>query len=105
MVAMGRKGGPRDTTPVDPLTGRVLTPEKPTAAEQSNNDQHGEGSQRDSPSASWKFPQIGLLLRLLGMIRAEMNRSNAGFIKPVASNLFVFDDGVMAGNTILDYNS
>ncbi|KAK9071218.1 hypothetical protein SSX86_009786 [Deinandra increscens subsp. villosa] len=30
MVAMGRKGGPRDTRPVDPLTGRVLVPEQPT---------------------------------------------------------------------------
>ncbi|KAL9425713.1 hypothetical protein AB3S75_032637 [Citrus x aurantiifolia] len=32
MVAMGRKGGPRDTRPVDPMTGRVL--EKPTKAKQ-----------------------------------------------------------------------
>lgn len=32
MVAMGRKGGPRDTCPVDPMTGRVL--EKPTNAKQ-----------------------------------------------------------------------
>lgn len=30
MVAMARKGGPRDTRPVDPLTGRFVTPEKPT---------------------------------------------------------------------------
>ncbi|GAB2218458.1 hypothetical protein Droror1_Dr00001681 [Drosera rotundifolia] len=30
MVAMGRKGGPRDTRPVDPMTGRVLLPEKLT---------------------------------------------------------------------------
>ncbi|KAJ0745715.1 putative ribosomal protein S16 [Helianthus annuus] len=30
MVAMGRKGGPRDTRPVDPLSGRVLTPKQPT---------------------------------------------------------------------------
>lgn len=28
MLAMGRKGGPRDTRPVDPMTGHVLTPEK-----------------------------------------------------------------------------
>ncbi|GAY32437.1 hypothetical protein CUMW_002390 [Citrus unshiu] len=32
MVAMGRKGGPHDTRPVDPMTGRVL--EKPTNAKQ-----------------------------------------------------------------------
>ncbi|KAD2028400.1 hypothetical protein E3N88_41992 [Mikania micrantha] len=30
MVAMGRKGGSRDTRPVDPLTGRVLISELPT---------------------------------------------------------------------------
>lgn len=30
MVVMGRKGGPRDTRPVDPLSGRVLMPEQPT---------------------------------------------------------------------------
>ena len=29
MVAMGRKGGPRDMHPVDPMTGRVLNVEKP----------------------------------------------------------------------------
>ncbi|KAJ0724117.1 putative ribosomal protein S16 [Helianthus annuus] len=30
MVAMGRKGGPRDIRPVDPLTGRVMMAEQPT---------------------------------------------------------------------------
>lgn len=29
MVAMGRKGGPRDTRPIDPMSGRYLTTEKP----------------------------------------------------------------------------
>ncbi|GKB74143.1 30S ribosomal protein S16-2, chloroplastic/mitochondrial, partial [Tanacetum coccineum] len=29
MVVMGRKGGPRDTRPVDPCSGRVLMPEEP----------------------------------------------------------------------------
>jgi small subunit ribosomal protein S16 len=33
-MAMGRKGGPRDTRPVDPMTGRVLTPEKQANADQ-----------------------------------------------------------------------
>ena len=33
MVAMGRKGGPRDTRPVDALTGRVLHQEKPAQRE------------------------------------------------------------------------
>ena len=37
MVAMGRKGGPRDTRPVDALTGRVLNQEK--AANANNNEQ------------------------------------------------------------------
>ncbi|MFS7991320.1 putative ribosomal protein S16 [Helianthus anomalus] len=30
MVAMGRKGGPCDIRPVDPLTGRVMMAEQPT---------------------------------------------------------------------------
>lgn len=37
MVAMGRKGGPRDTHPVDPMTGRISTPEKPASADQSKD--------------------------------------------------------------------
>nr|GEU83584.1 putative ribonuclease H-like domain-containing protein [Tanacetum cinerariifolium] len=32
MVVMGRKGGPRDTRPVDPCSGRVLMPEEPAKA-------------------------------------------------------------------------
>ncbi|XP_071715311.1 small ribosomal subunit protein bS16m/bS16c-like [Rutidosis leptorrhynchoides] len=32
MVAMGRKGGSRDTRPVDPLSGRVMIPDQPTKA-------------------------------------------------------------------------
>nr|QKY65193.1 chloroplast 30S ribosomal protein S16-1 [Passiflora biflora] len=36
MVAMARKGGPRDTRPVDPMTGRVLNPEKPPSANKSS---------------------------------------------------------------------
>jgi small subunit ribosomal protein S16 len=34
MMAMGRKGGPRDTRPVDPMTGRVLTPENQASSDQ-----------------------------------------------------------------------
>lgn len=37
MMAMGRKGGARDTRPVDPMTGRVLTPGKPSSSESSDN--------------------------------------------------------------------
>lgn len=36
MLAMGRKGGPRDTRPVDPLTGRVLTPGNPSNSKDSD---------------------------------------------------------------------
>ncbi|KAJ9688115.1 hypothetical protein PVL29_014051 [Vitis rotundifolia] len=50
MVAMGRKGGPRDTRPVDPLTGRILTPNKPTGVEQSKDNEDGEDGNEDSPS-------------------------------------------------------
>ncbi|XVE70619.1 hypothetical protein DITRI_Ditri10aG0085900 [Diplodiscus trichospermus] len=34
MVAMGRKCGPRDMRPVDPMTGRVLNVEKPASTSQ-----------------------------------------------------------------------
>lgn len=37
MLAMGRKGGPRDTRPVDPMTGQYLTSEKPTTSDQSKD--------------------------------------------------------------------
>ncbi|KAL3628445.1 hypothetical protein CASFOL_027491 [Castilleja foliolosa] len=37
MLAMGRKGGPRDTRPIDPMTGRVMTPAKQESIE-SNED-------------------------------------------------------------------
>ncbi|KNA24049.1 hypothetical protein SOVF_019430 [Spinacia oleracea] len=33
MMAMGRKGGPRDTRPVDAMTGRILSPGKPSSSE------------------------------------------------------------------------
>ncbi|KAK6248716.1 hypothetical protein QUC31_020281 [Theobroma cacao] len=36
MVAMGRKGGPRDMRPVDPMRGCVLSAEKPATASQQN---------------------------------------------------------------------
>ncbi|KAH9623679.1 hypothetical protein KSS87_017706 [Heliosperma pusillum] len=39
MLAMGRKGGPRDTRPVDPMTGRVQTtaiPSSPQTSDASN---------------------------------------------------------------------
>ncbi|XP_059439157.1 small ribosomal subunit protein bS16m/bS16c-like [Corylus avellana] len=43
MMAMGRKGGPRDTRPVDPMTGRVLTPEKQASADQPKASEGGGG--------------------------------------------------------------
>ncbi|KAF3954739.1 hypothetical protein CMV_019961 [Castanea mollissima] len=46
MMAMGRKGGPRDTRPIDPMTGRIVTPEKPANADQSN-DSKGEEDGED----------------------------------------------------------
>ncbi|XP_048234680.1 30S ribosomal protein S16-2, chloroplastic/mitochondrial-like [Ricinus communis] len=36
MVAMGRKGGHRDTRPVDPMTGRILSTENSADASQSS---------------------------------------------------------------------
>jgi len=32
MLAMGQKGGPRDTQLVDPMTGRITTPESAKSA-------------------------------------------------------------------------
>lgn len=43
MVAMGRKGGPRDTRLVDPMSGRFLTPEKPAKPDQ-EKDSEGNGN-------------------------------------------------------------
>lgn len=44
MLAMGRKGGPRDTRPIDPMTGRYLTEANPTNSDQSkeSNEDGGE---------------------------------------------------------------
>ena len=53
MMAMGRKGGPRDTRPIDPMTGRILTPEKPTNADQSNDFEGEEDGEDDGASTSW----------------------------------------------------
>lgn len=38
MLAMGRKGGPRDARSVDPMTGRVLSPESPAHIDIVNKD-------------------------------------------------------------------
>lgn len=42
MVAMGRKGGPRDTRPVDPLSGRVMMPDLPTKPSIESGDQENK---------------------------------------------------------------
>ncbi|XP_050213042.1 30S ribosomal protein S16-2, chloroplastic/mitochondrial-like [Mercurialis annua] len=39
MVALGRKGGPRDTRPVDPMTGRFLNPENSADASKLKSDE------------------------------------------------------------------
>ncbi|GER42859.1 30S ribosomal protein S16, partial [Striga asiatica] len=53
MLAMGRKGGPRDTRPVDPMTGRVMTEgkrynaaskEEPEVDEVDTDDEGDKGS-------------------------------------------------------------
>lgn len=43
MVGMGRKGGPRDTRPVDPLSGRILTPKAPANPDQENKSEIDDG--------------------------------------------------------------
>ncbi|GKV47884.1 hypothetical protein SLEP1_g54738 [Rubroshorea leprosula] len=46
MVAIGRKGGPRDMRPVDPMTGRIMNLEKPAIAdpEKGNEDDGADGA-------------------------------------------------------------
>ncbi|XP_065851118.1 small ribosomal subunit protein bS16m/bS16c-like [Euphorbia lathyris] len=40
MTALGRKGGPRDTRPVDPMTGKIMSPVNATNAGQSNSEEN-----------------------------------------------------------------
>ncbi|XP_004287573.1 PREDICTED: 37S ribosomal protein S16, mitochondrial [Fragaria vesca subsp. vesca] len=42
MMAMARKGGPRDTRPVDPMSGRILATEKPASDDQAKDAAIGE---------------------------------------------------------------
>ena len=51
-MAMGLKGGPRDTRPVDPMTGRILTLEKPLNADQAK-DSEGDVDGEEGASTSW----------------------------------------------------
>ncbi|EXB38862.1 37S ribosomal protein S16 [Morus notabilis] len=50
MVAMGRKGGLRDTRPVDPLYGRILTPKVLADPDQENKSKSYENDGRDKLS-------------------------------------------------------
>lgn len=52
MLAMSRKGGPRDTRPIDPMTGRYLTSEKPTNSDQSVESEGGEDGDEDDATTS-----------------------------------------------------
>ncbi|XP_073146549.1 small ribosomal subunit protein bS16m/bS16c [Henckelia pumila] len=52
MLAMGRKGGPRDTRPVDPMTGRVTTPEITEGAESDLVPEDNEVDQEEITSSS-----------------------------------------------------
>lgn len=47
MVAMGRKGGPRDTRPVDPMTGRFVDAEKKPAND--NQPKEEDNAENKSP--------------------------------------------------------
>ncbi|KAJ4963284.1 hypothetical protein NE237_023223 [Protea cynaroides] len=49
MLAMGHKGGPRDTRPIDPLTGRVITLKSPSSADESESN---EGVKKDAEDAT-----------------------------------------------------
>lgn len=47
-MAMAHKAGPLDTRPVDPLSGRILTPEKPANAEQTKDAENTEEKEAES---------------------------------------------------------
>ncbi|CDY32914.1 BnaC02g11980D [Brassica napus] len=49
MVAMGRKGGERDTRPVDPMTGRFVDAEKKTPVIIDNQPKEEDNAQDKSP--------------------------------------------------------
>lgn len=51
MVAMGRKGGPRDTRPVDPLSGRILTPKVPANPDPEKDSESNSNVGEDSATA------------------------------------------------------
>ncbi|XP_042503020.1 30S ribosomal protein S16-2, chloroplastic/mitochondrial-like isoform X2 [Macadamia integrifolia] len=49
MLAMGHKGGPRDTRPIDPLSGHFITPKSPSTAVESGG---SEGVEIDVEEAT-----------------------------------------------------
>ncbi|KAI8565394.1 hypothetical protein RHMOL_Rhmol03G0255500 [Rhododendron molle] len=51
MLAMGCKGGPRDTRPIDPMTGRYLTPNKPATDDRPKESEGDGDGDEDSGSA------------------------------------------------------
>lgn len=52
MLAMGRKGGPRDTRPIDPMTGRFFAPENSTnGAAAKPVDAEGDNDEDDSTTS------------------------------------------------------
>lgn len=52
MLAMARKGGPRDTRPIDPMTGRYLKPDSPESIDQLEEGEGEVNEETDNP-ASW----------------------------------------------------
>ncbi|XP_019055695.1 PREDICTED: 30S ribosomal protein S16-2, chloroplastic/mitochondrial-like isoform X2 [Nelumbo nucifera] len=48
MLAMGHKGGPRDTRQVDPLSGRFVNPAKSDVADQAGEEINAEDDRYDS---------------------------------------------------------
>lgn len=51
MVAMTRKGGPRDTRPIDPMSGRYLTSNDPESVEslEDGENEENEAENKESP--------------------------------------------------------
>ncbi|XP_039120218.1 30S ribosomal protein S16-2, chloroplastic/mitochondrial-like [Dioscorea cayenensis subsp. rotundata] len=51
MLAMARKGGPRDTRPIDPMTGRYLKPDSPESVDQLEEGEGEVNEETDNPAS------------------------------------------------------
>lgn len=75
MLAMGRKGGPRDTRPIDPMTGRILTSESSKNVNLKSDDNDGEVDEDESATTSWSLYELSNCFPLMFLNIGGWNRS------------------------------